>query len=172
MRPVKIYKVILSRDKIQTTSNMMLLMEQWGNKDSARSLQFRAPWGIIGQLWPGEWCWQSESRSDIVSKNASITTLRGRVCCQIFSACLSRGVWTQLRPGDGNFAQDIPRLTVNFCQALTGDYTPVNKPLVPLTLGSSGCSKISLFWWCWFHNLLPSQLHWSIEDTCWSCCCI
>ena len=41
-----------------------------------------------------------------------------------------------------NFAQDIPRLTVNFCQALTGDYTPVNKPLVPLTLGSSGCSKI------------------------------
>ena len=42
-----------------------------------------------------------------------------------------------------NFAQDIPRLTVNFCQALTGDYTPVNnRPLVPLTLGSSGCSKI------------------------------
>ena len=36
-------------------------------------------------------------------------------------------------PEEENFAQDIPRLTVNFCQALTGDYTPVNKPLVPLT---------------------------------------
>ena len=38
-------------------------------------------------------------------------------------------------PVEENFAQDIPRLTVNFCQTLTGDYTAVNNtPLVPLIL--------------------------------------
>ena len=133
LRPVKINKVILSPG--QDTDHFKHVADGAVRQQRFCS-QFTAPWGIIGQDLPrGMLCWQPESRPGIVSKNASpITTLREEECAAKYSVRVSaqRSVNSE-HPVEENFAQDIPRLTVNFCQALTGDYMPVNKPLVPLT---------------------------------------